>query len=392
VVILAGRGALDAREEILKLAALTQGVIIKALLGKAVVPDDSPYTTGGIGLLGTAPSQDAMQECDTLIMAGTSFPYMEFYPKQNVQTVQMDIDPTRIGLRHTVDVGLTGDCRETLRALINLLEQKQDKSFLEKSQERMKQWNRLLRAQGTRMDKPLKPQVVAFQLNSLIDNNCIICVDTGTVTVWAARHILIREDMQFSASGTLASMANSLPYAVGAAMANPGRQIICLCGDGGFSMLMCELATIAKYNLPVKIVIFKNNALGMIKWEQIALEGNPEYGIDLHPIDFSKFAQSCGVAGFTLDDPADAQKIIRQALSSPGPAVIDALIDPHEPPMPGHISSDQAWHFAESMIRGEKDRWDILKTVAVNKVRRMFISGLVLALITATNFITGVCL
>ena len=298
VVILAGRGALEAREEILQLASRTNGVVIKALLGKAVVPDDSPYTTGGLGLLGTAPSQDAMQECDTLIMVGTSFPYLEFYPKQNVRTVQIDIDSARIGLRHKVEVGLTGDCRETLRALLELLEQKQDKSFLEKSQSRMKKWNGFLHAQGTRMDKPLKPQVVAFQLSSLIDDNCIICTDTGTVTTWAARHIMIREGMQFSASGTLASMANGLPYAIGAAMANPGRQIICLCGDGGFSMLMCELATIAKYHLPVKVIIFKNNALGMIKWEQIALEGNPEYGIDLHPIDFAMFARSCGSCRF----------------------------------------------------------------------------------------------
>jgi len=372
IVILAGRGALDAREEILKLAAMTQGVVIKALLGKAVIPDDSPYTTGGIGLLGSAPSGDAMQECDTLIMAGTSFPYLEFYPKQNVRTVQIDIDSARIGLRHGVEVGLTGDCRETLRALLGLLKQQEDKSFLEKSQERMKKWNGLLLAEGTCKDKPLKPQVVAYQLSSLIDNNCIICADTGVVTTWAARHILVRGDMKFSVSGNLSSMANGLPYAVGAAMSNPGRQIICLCGDGGFSMLMCELATIAKYNLPVKVIIFKNNTFGMIKWEQIVFEGNPEYGLDLHPIDFAMFARSCGVAGFSLDDPAQAQTIIRQALSTPGPAVIDAQIDPYEAPMPGHISSEQAWHFAKAMVRGERDRWNILKTVIKNQVRRVF--------------------
>jgi pyruvate dehydrogenase (quinone) len=368
IVILAGCGALDAREEILKLAAMTQGVVIKALLGKAVVPDDSPYTTGGIGLLGTAPSQDAMQECDTLIMAGTSFPYMEFYPNQNVRTVQIDIDSARIGLRNKVEVGLTGDCRETLRALLELLEQQQETSFLEKSQERMKKWNELLEKEGTRKDKPLKPQVVAYQLSSLIDNDCIICADTGVVTTWAARHILIRGDMKFSVSGNFSSMANALPYSVGAAMSNPGRQVICLCGDGGFSMLMGELATIAKYNLPVKVIIFKNNMFGMIKWEQIVFEGNPEYGLDLHPIDFAMFARSCGVAGFSLDDPADAQTIIRQALSTPGPAVIDALIDPYEPPMPGHINSEQAWHFVEAMVRGEKDRWNILKTIIKNKI------------------------
>jgi pyruvate dehydrogenase (quinone) len=183
---------------------------------------------------------------------------------------------------------------------------------------------------------------------------------------------MIREGMQFSASGTLASMANGVPYAIGAAMAHPGRQVICLCGDGGFSMLMCELATIAKYNLPVKIIIFKNNALGMIKWEQIVLEGNPEYGTELYPIDFTLFARACGVAGYTLDDPMQAEAIIGQALKYPGPALIEALIDPNEPPMPGHITSTHAWHFAQSMIKGEKDRWDILQTVIENKIRRVF--------------------
>jgi len=372
VVILAGRGALDARDEIIKLAAMTQGVVIKALLGKAVIPDDNSYTTGGIGLLGTSPSQDAMQECDTLIMVGTSFPYLEFYPKQNVRTVQIDIDSTRIGLRHKVEVGLTGDCRETLRALLERLKGHEDKVFLEKSQGRMKLWNEFLVAEGTCKDKPLKPQVVAYQLSALIDDNCIICSDTGLVTTWAARHILVRGEMQFSASGNLSSMANALPYAVGASMANPGRQIICLCGDGGFTMLMCELATIAKYNLPVKVIIFKNNTFGMVKWEQIVFEGNPEYGQDLHPIDFAMFARSCGITGLSLDDPAQAEAVIRKALSIIGPVLIDAQVDPYEAPMPGHINSTQALHFVEAMVHGEKDRWNIIKTVVKNNIRRLF--------------------
>ena len=306
------------------------------------------------------------------MMVGTSFPYLEFYPKQEVRTVQIDIDSARIGLRHKVEVGLTGDCRETLRGLLKLLDQKEDKSFLEKTQVRMKKWDDILYAEGTRKDKPLKPQVVAFHLSSLIDSNCIICTDTGVVTTWAARHILIRDQMQFSASGNLSSMANALPYAIGAAFANPGRQIICLCGDGGFSMLMCELATIAKYKLPVKIIIFKNNTFGMVKWEQIVFEGNPEYGQDIHPIDFAMFARSCGILGLSLDDPTQVETTLRRALSTPGPVVIDAQIDPYEAPMPGHINSTQAWHFAEAMMRGEKDRWNILKTVAKNNIRRIF--------------------
>jgi len=371
VVILAGRGALEARDEILELAARVQGVIIKPLLGKAVVPDDNPYTTGGIGLLGTAPSQDAMQECDTLIMAGTSFPYLEFYPKQNVRTVQIDMDATRIGLRHKVNCGLLGDCREILRVLLPFVEQKTDQSFLEKSKERMAQWDESLYKQGTRHDLPLKPQVVVHRLNELIDNDAIVCSDTGIVTSWAARFIQMKDRRQFSASGTLASMANGLPYAIGAAMANPGRQIIALCGDGGFTMLMGELATIAKYNLPVKIVILKNNSFGMIKAEQIAQEGNPEYGVYLHPINFALYAEACGVNGFSLDDPPRADEVIREALATPGPALIEALIDPYELPMPGHISSKQALHFTQSILKGEKDRWKILKTIVEDKIREV---------------------
>jgi pyruvate dehydrogenase (quinone) len=371
VVILAGRGALDARDEILELAAKTQGVIVKALLGKAVVADDSPYTTGGIGLLGTAPSQDAMQDCDTLIMAGTSFPYLEFYPKQKVTTVQIDIDATRIGLRHQVHAPLLGDCREILRMLVLLIVQKEDANFLEKSQLRMLQWRQSLEKQGTRKDLPLKPQVVAYQLNKSIDDDAIVCADTGTATVWAARFIDMKVRRAFSVSGTLASMANGLPYAVGAAKANPGRQVVALCGDGGFTMLMGELATIAKYNLPVKVVIFKNNSYGFIKVEQIAQEGNPEYGVDLHPIDFAMYARACGVPAVTLKDPSTAEILIEEALSRPGPAVIEALIDPYEMPMPGHITSKQALNFTEAMLRGEKDRWNLMKTFIEDKIREV---------------------
>jgi pyruvate dehydrogenase (quinone) len=282
VVVLVGRGCLGAREEVLQLADAVGGVVIKALLGKSVVADDSPYTTGGIGLLGTAPSQDAMEDCDTLIIAGSSFPYLEFYPKPGkAKTVQIDLDPARIGLRCPTDVGLIGDCASTLRALLPMIERKQDRSFLEDAQERMKKWNGMLEEQGTWTDLPMKPQVVAHNVNKLLNDDAIIVVDTGTVTSWAARYIQVRGEMQFSASGTLASMANGLPYAIGASVANAGRQVVCLAGDGGFSMLMAEMATLVKYNLPVKVVIFKNNSYGMIKWEQIVIEGNPHFGIDL---------------------------------------------------------------------------------------------------------------
>jgi pyruvate dehydrogenase (quinone) len=371
VVILAGRGALGARVEILQLAKKLGAPIVKALLGKAVVPDDSPYTTGGIGLLGTAPSQEAMHECDTLLVVGSSFPYLEFYPEPGqARCVQIDLDPTRIGLRCPVDVGLVGDSRAILSALLVLAEDHDD-AFMRTCQERMKDWNESLEKQGTRADSPLKPQVVAYEIDKLIADDAIVCADTGTVTTWAARFVRMRARREFTASGTLASMANGLPYAIGAAFANPGRQVVCLAGDGGFTMLMGELATAVKYNLPIKIVVFKNNTLGMIKWEQMVLEGNPEYGNDLQPIDFAMFARACGAAGFSVDAAADVPKALREALEHDGPALVEATIDPNEPPMPGIVTTEQALHFAEALVRGEKDRWDIIKTVLKNKVREV---------------------
>jgi pyruvate dehydrogenase (quinone) len=372
VVILAGRGCLGAREEVLALAETLGAPIVKPLLGKAVVPDDSPFTTGGIGLLGTAPSQDAMEECDTLLIAGSSFPYLEFYPKPGqAKTIQIEIDATRTGLRHAVDVGLVGDCRHILQALLPLIERKADRTFLEKAQERMKKWNQLMELRGTRTDLPLKPQVVVHQLNAILRDDAIVSADSGTIATWAARHIRMRGTMQFSLSGTLATMANSVPYSVGAAIAFPGRQVVAIVGDGGFTMLMGELATLVKYQLPVKVIIFKNNVLGMIKWEQMVLEGTPEYGVELQPIDFAACARAFGAGGFTVDDPAKVGDVLRQAFDHPGPAIVEAVVDPNEPPLPGKITSDQAWKFTESLLKGERDRWDIFKTVVENKIREV---------------------
>ena len=372
VAILAGRGCLTARDEIIMLAERVGAPIIKPLLGKGVVPDDHPYTTGGIGLLGTAPSQEAMEECDTLVIAGTSFPYIEFYPKPGqAKAVQIDLDLARIGLRYPVDVGLVGQCWDVLRALLPLIKPKSDRRFLEQCQDRMRQWNDLMVQRGTRTDRPLKPQVVPHQLNQFLAEDSIICCDTGTVTTWAARHIRMRGDMQFSASGTLASMANALPYSIGAAVAFPGRQVVCFTGDGGFTMLMGELATIVKYRLPVKIIVLKNNLLGMIKWEQLAFEGNPQYGVQLEPIDFAAFAKACGVPGYRVEDSQLVESVLRQAFADPGPALVEAVVDPHEPPLPGKITTEQAWQFAKALARGQKDGWDLIKTVVENKIREV---------------------
>lgn len=372
VAILAGCGALGAREELTQLAEAVGGPVIKALLGKAVIPDRSPYTTGGIGLLGTAPSQDAFAECDTLVIVGSSFPYMDFYPKPGqAKCVQIDRDSVRIGLRHQVDVGLVGDSKETLQLLLPLLKRKKDRDFLETAQKRMKDWQKLLDERGTRTDVPMKPQVVTHTLNRLLDNDAIVSSDSGTIATWTARYIDMRGEMKFSLSGSLATMANGLPYSIGAAVAYPGRQVVCVVGDGGLTMLMGEIATLVKYKLNVKVIVIKNNVLGQIKWEQMVEDANPEFGVDLQPIDFARFAEACGAGAFTLENPKDAETVLKQALAHDGPAVVQAVVDPNEPPLPGNINSKQALHFAEAIIRGEKHGFAIIKTVLKDKVREV---------------------
>ncbi len=372
VAILAGRGCLNARAEILELARTVGGPIIKALLGKAVVPDRDPYTTGGVGLLGTAPSQDALQECDTLIIAGSGFPYLDFYPKPGkARAVQIDVSPTRIGLRYPAEVGLVGDCRTVLRALLPMIEKKQDQTFIETCQKRMQQWNTAMTERGERTDVPMKPQAVTYHLNKLLEPDAIVSADSGTIATWAARYIEIRDDMQFSLSGSLATMANGLPYSIGAAVAYPHRQVVCIVGDGGLTMLMGEIATLVKYNLNVKVVVIKNNTLGQIKWEQMVFEGNPEFGVDLQPIDFAGVAMNCGAAGFTIERADEAEETLRRALAHDGPVVIQAIVDPNEPPMPGNVSTDQFLKFSEALLKGQKDGWKILKTVLKERIREV---------------------
>jgi pyruvate dehydrogenase (quinone) len=239
------------------------------------------------------------------------------------------------------------------------------------AQDHMKDWNALIEERGTRTDMPMKPQVVTWHLNKLLSDDAIVSSDSGTIATWTARYIQMRGDMKFSLSGSLATMANGLPYSIGAAVAYPGRQVVCVVGDGGLTMLMGEIATCVKYNLPVKVIVIKNNVLGQIKWEQMVLDGNPQFGVELQPIDFAAFAKACGAGGFTIEDPAQAESVLREALAHPGPAVIQAVVDPNEPPLPGKINMKQAAHFAKAIVRGEKDRVDIIKTVLKDKIREV---------------------
>jgi pyruvate dehydrogenase (quinone) len=264
-----------------------------------------------------------------------------------------------------------GDCATVLRALLPLINKKSDQSFIETCQKRMKSWNDLMEERGRRTDLPMKPQAVTYYLNKLLSPDAIVSADSGTIATWAARYIDIRDSMQFSLSGTLATMANGLPYSIGAAVAYPNRQVVCIVGDGGLTMLMGELATLVKYRLNVKVIVVKNNTLGQIKWEQIVFEGNPEFGVDLQPIDFAGVAMNCGAVGFTIERAEEAEEILRQALAHDGPAVVQAVVDPNEPPMPGNVSTDQFLKFSEALIKGQKDGWKILKTVMKDKIREV---------------------
>ncbi len=372
VVILCGQGALHATDELIEAAEKLGAPIIKALLGKAAVPDDHPYTTGGIGLLGTRPSQEALEECDTLLIVGSSFPYIEFYPEnKGVRGVQIDLDPKRIGLRFPVEVGLVGDSGRTLRELLALLHQKSDRSFIEKAQRGMKEWNKLMLERSSWMDKPMKPQHVAHELGKRVPDNAIFTCDSGTITTWWARHIPAKRGQMHSCSGNLATMACGLPYAIAAQVAYPDRPVFAMVGDGGFSMLMADFVTAVKYHLPIKVLIIKNNVLGQIKWEQMVFLGNPEYGVDLNPIDFAAFARACGGAGYTIRDPKRAGDILDEALQTEGPVIIEAEVDALTAPMPGKITAEQAVKFAESLARGEPNRTQIAWTAFHDKVREM---------------------
>jgi pyruvate dehydrogenase (quinone)/pyruvate oxidase len=370
--ILAGRGAIGARQELIALAERLQAPIGKPLLGKEAVPDESPYTTGGVGLLGTKPSQEAFESCDTLLIVGSSFPYIEFYPKPGqAKAVQVELDPKRVGLRYPVEVGLVGDSKRVLSELLPLVKKNDSGTFLQAAQKSMSEWRELMTERGTRRGTPMKPQVVTHELNKLLDDDAILITDSGTITAWTARHVDMRGSMQFSCSGTLASMACGLPYAIGAATAFPDRQVVAVIGDGSAAMLMGDLVTLRKYGLNAKIIVIKNNALGQIKWEQMVFLGNPEFGCELEPIDFVKVAEGCGINAVTIDDPARCGEQLREALAAPGPCLIEAVVDPFEPPMPPKVEVKQALHMAEALARGTPQAMKTALTLASDTVREL---------------------
>jgi pyruvate dehydrogenase (quinone)/pyruvate oxidase len=284
--------------------------------------------------------------------------------------VQIDIDPQRISLRHPADVGLVGDSKNTIRALLPLLE-KHNKRFLEKAQRGKADWQKLMEERGTRTDKPMKPQVVGWELGKRIPANAIVTSDSGTITTWWARYVPALRGQNHSCSGNLATMACALPYAIAAAIAYPDRPVYCIIGDGGLSMLLGELITVAAYKLNIKIVVIKNNTLGQIKWEQMVFLGNPEYACDLFPADFVTIARGCGIDAIQIEDPATCGALLDSVVGRPGPVLIEAVVDQFTPPMPAKIKASQAVKLAEALLRGEPNSLKIALTNAHDKVREI---------------------
>ena len=370
IVMLVGAGALDAREEVLQAAELLASPIVKSLPGKAVTPDDHPLTTGGLGLLGTRPSEDAVEDADLIFMVGTNFPYTRWLPPDR-KAVQIELEATRVGNRMPGDVPLVGEAGDTLQGLIPLLHRKEDRTFLEKAQEAMKKWREEMAALESPEREPIQPQYVARLIDRYATNDAILSTDSGTIATWAARHFDIRGGRQFYLSGNLATMGPALPYAMGAQVAYAGRQCIAFIGDGGFAMLMAEFHTAAVAGLPIKVVICNNGLLGQILWEQMVL-GYPEYGVRLpNRMDFAPWANACGGRGISVEKVGDLEPAIREALAYDGPALVDVVVNPDEPPMPAKVTYDEAKGFAQSFLKGTPRRATIASTLFRDKLDRL---------------------
>jgi pyruvate dehydrogenase (quinone) len=372
VAMLVGQGALDARDEVLAVAERLQSPVVKSLLGKAVVPDAHPYTTGGLGLLGTRASEDVMEHCDTLLMVGSSFPYTAYLPEPGqARCVKVDIDPRRAANRLPVQAPLVGTARETLQALLPLLEQKTDDGFLHRAQQKMDSWREDMRRLEDADRAPIQPQYLMHVIDERASDDAILCCDSGTIATWAARHWEIRGAREFYLSGTLATMAPGLPYAIAAQLAHPQRQVLAFVGDGGFAMLMAEFNTACRYGLPIKVVVDNNGLLGQILWEQIAL-GFPEFGVRWNrAFDFAPWAQACGGLGLHVEDPRDLATAVQAGLDFDGPALLDVTTNADEPPMPAKIRYQDAKGFAQAFLRGQPRRAAITSTLFRDKIGQL---------------------
>jgi pyruvate dehydrogenase (quinone) len=362
VAILVGAGALEATNEVAEVADMLGAGVAKALLGKAVLPDDLPYVTGSIGLLGTRPSDNMMQECDTLLMIGSNFPYPEFLPEEGqARGVQIDIDGRMLSIRYPMELPLKGDSGETLRALIPLLEYKKDRSWREKIEKDIKEWWEVMEARAMNSANPINPQRVFWELSPMLPDNCILSADSGSTASWFARDLKVREGMKASLSGNLATMGPGVPYAIGAKFAFPERVVIAMVGDGAMQMNGNEeLITIKKYwkewSDPRLIVLVMNNRdLNMVTWEQRVMEGDPKFEASqtLPDFPYASYAESLGLMGIRIDKPEDIRDAWQKALTADRPVVVEAIVDPEVPPLPPHISLEQASNFTKAILKGD---------------------------------------
>ncbi|MGH7777943.1 MAG: thiamine pyrophosphate-requiring protein [Candidatus Dormibacterales bacterium] len=379
VAMLVGAGALHATDEVIAVADTLGAGVAKALLGKAAVPDDVPFCTNTIGLLGTRPSWDMMRGCDTLLMVGSAFPYSEFLPKEGqARGVQVDLDGRMQSLRYPMEVLLTGDSKETLKELLPLLKRQQDRSWQEKIAGEMADWWRLMddRGEPAAHGSRLRPQGLFQVLSDLLPDNVILSSDSGSAANWYARHVRIRRGMKASLSGNLATMGPGVPYAIAAKFAYPDRPSIAMVGDGAMQMLgMNELLTAAKYyhewqDPRLVFLVLNNEDLNQVTWEQRVLAGDPKYQASqsIPFLDFAKFAELVGLRGIRVERPDEIEPAWREALAADRPVVIDAIVDPNEPPLPPHITLRQARNFALSMARGDPDRADVVRESIREKI------------------------
>jgi pyruvate dehydrogenase (quinone) len=355
VAILAGRGALGAEAELERCADLLAAPVAKALLGKAVMDDRHPHCTGGIGLYGTLGTHAAMERCDTLLIVGSTFPYLEYYPKPGrAAGIQIDFDAQRISLRYPVDVGLVGDTKASLEALCAQLQRKDDRSFLAEVQKEAGRWNELLEVAAKRDTTPMDPAVPVAALGRQLADDAVVVTDSGHHTGIVARHLPMRPGMAFGVSGALASMACGLPYAISAAVAYPGRQVVAVIGDGGLAMQLGEFATAVRLNLPILFLVLKNGILGQIKWEQMLFLGNPEFGCTVPNIEFATAAEAMGGRGFQLEDRTTVQEVLAEALMAArsGPVMVEAIVDPNEPLLPAKVQQSYRRHLQKALAAG----------------------------------------
>jgi pyruvate dehydrogenase (quinone) len=372
VAILVGAGAFGAEKEIQEVAETLGAGVAKALLGKAVLPDDLSYVTGSIGMLGTKASWELMEGCDTLLMIGSSFPYSEYLPEPGkARGVQIDIDGKMLSIRYPMEVNLLGDSKDTLKALIPLLKYKTDRSWREKIEQEVRDWWQTVEERAGLAAEPINPQLVIQRLSPLLPDNCMLTADSGTSAFWYARNIRLRAGMMASLSGNLATMCPSIPYAIAAKFAYPDRLPVAITGDGAMQMLgMNELITISKYwkewtSPGFVIIVLNNRDLNMVTWEQRMLAGEPKFEAsqDIPDVDYAAFAQLVGLKGIRIDRPEQIDEGLQELLSADRPAVLDVVCDPNVPIIPPHIDMAMLSKFSKAMIKGDPESSQVIRQV-----------------------------